>query len=475
MQHYTIGITLAPRFPETITKTIRSLRDSGFNESIFLFCEPGNYVTNPSDDRQHDLIEMIMKCDNNVTFVVNDQKLGCFKNYHEMASMLVQMATFKKIPYIFTIQDDFTFTKESYQALRDLVNHPMDFWYCNFHTRPRMEKFIYRNWRNNVNLGRYARGMCYFYPTHVLKDIINHPFYLSHLNTYTKNQQIDACISETLIRMKKPMFYHNPSLSVHDGESTIWHTDGVLGEYLDERFTKRIVGVASIQSRKSNLRDMIDSVYHQVDEIHVYLNDYDEVPKRLTGNKIHVYDKPVWDLGDRWKFFMLGKLASKYPKGFYFFSCDDDLYYQEWYFKHLQTQIDAYERKAIVGYHGVVLEQTPIKNYYEDRRAFPFFRKLPVNVCVQILGTGVMGFHSDTIQFSHEILPIPNMADVFVGKMAQELEIPMICVARDRTFVKQMTVNNSIYEKKRDNCSNEVEVINSINRKTNYTWQNFSN
>lgn len=55
---------------------------------------------------------------------------------------------------------------------------------------------------------------------------MKHPFYQNHLHTYTKNQQIDACISQTLSFLGEPMYYHNPSLSVHIGhESTVGHLD----------------------------------------------------------------------------------------------------------------------------------------------------------------------------------------------------------------------------------------------------------
>jgi len=67
---------------------------------------------------------------------------------------------------------------------------------------------------------------------------------------------------------------------------------------------KRIVGVASIPGREVSLAEMIMSLYEQVDEFHVYLNNYDEVQGYLKLRDINVYrSQDFGDRGDAGKFF----------------------------------------------------------------------------------------------------------------------------------------------------------------------------
>lgn len=438
MKNLVIWLTIAPRKVPTINACIKSLRDAGIDNRIYIFAEPWQYHIK----------------DKNVKIIKNKKQLWCFRNYHNMVSQLVKFDG----DYIATIQDDFIFDKSLWQKIEDILNYPFHFWYVNLHTRPRLEKFMYKNWWNNIKLWWKAWGMCYMYKKEVLSKIIEHPFYQSHLHTYKANQQIDACISEVLLQMGMPMYYYNPSLSIHIWDSVIWHKDYIPWERLSVEFDKRTVWVASIPNREDALKIMIDSLYHQVDRINVYLNWYDHIPKFLKSNKIKVFmGKDMWDVG---KFYNI--------EPWYYFTCDDDLAYAANYIDVMIMNIERFNRKAIIWTHWV----TPYKkvnSYYRDRYVFSFKFPLPSDVFVNILGTWVMWFHTNTIKINLKDFKQPNMADIYFWIIAQKQKIPMVCVKKEQPRVQQLTTNDSIYSKRVKNDDKETNLINSIQRKTYYT------
>lgn len=450
-----IGITVAPRTVPTINQCIQALRDIGYKDTIYIFAEPDK------DNRC-----MKITSDKNIKILSNPIKLWCFGNYNNMCRSLIMVATRHQIPYIATLQDDFIMQPGSLEIIDDMINYPTDFGYANLHTRPRMEKYIYKNGRNNVNLGRWARGMAYMYSKQTLIDILAHPFYQSHLHTYTKNQQIDSCVSYVLQLLWKSQLYHNPSLSSHIGDSIIWHTDNIKWLILDQKFTKRVAGIASIPNREENLKVTISSIYHQVDEIHVYLNGYDHVPDFLKGSKITThfdFSSGSGDNGDAGKFHTYEKQEDAY-----YFCMDDDLYYAPDYCNTMIEWIEKYDRKAVVGLHGVVMKdiQSWILSYYKDRYVFHFAKNVPTPICVQILGTGVCAMHTSALKITRKDFVHPNMGDIFVGIAAQKQQVPMVCISRDHQMVKQQTVNTTIFNDQKLDDSIQTRLVNENNRKT---------
>lgn len=440
---YVIWITLAPRPNPTINECLKAIRDAGFNEKIYIFAEPGDYQ-----------IE-----DENVEVRTNIVKLWCFKNYNNMVEQLLEL----DVEYIATRQDDFIIKPEAYDKFMDMIDHPCTFWYFSYHTRPRLSKYVTKNWWNNIMLWRQAWWMEYVFRKDVLQAIINHPFYQSHLLTYKKNQQIDACVSEVLKQMNLPNYYHNPSLSTHRWESTIWHIDNIMGDDMHIKFDDIVCWVASIPSRTDSLKIMIDSIYHQCDRINVYLNWYTEVPAFLKWSKIKVFQwEDLWDAG---KFFNIEN------EHWYYFAMDDDLSYATNYCETMISHIENYNRMAVIGTHGVVPRpniEGRIDSYYKDRYVFHFNYLLPSPVFVPILGTGWMAFHTDTIKLKLSDFKQPNMADIYFWLVAQKQTIPMICIDKKWPYYSQLTVNESIRDRRHNGDDRETEVINTIKRKTNY-------
>jgi len=186
------------------------------------------------------------------------------------------------------------------------------------------------------------------------------------------------------------------------------------------------MSMASTVSRINVLRQVVDSVYGQCDELHIYLNDYNSVPKFLQRDRIICYSD-LDDIGD------IGKFHPPVKSG-YRFTIDDDIIYPSNYVETMIKKIEQYGKKCCVGVHGVTLNW-PITDYYKSRKCYHYRQLLRKDVGVHILGTGTLAFHSGTITIDRNDFEKPNMADIWLALIAQKQKVPLRCIARGKNWL----------------------------------------
>lgn len=204
--------------------------------------------------------------------------------------------------------------------------------------------------------------------------------------------------------------------------------------------------IATLPSREKQLARTIKSLYNQVDLIYIRLNDYKEAPDWVYDNKIRF--KTGLNEGDAAKF-------REDAEGYYF-TCDDDIIYPPDYVKKLKDRLDG----DIVTIHGKNFH-TPIESYYHG--AFDKIRcdnETSTDKIVQIPGTGVMAFHTDTIKFNKEDFPRKNMADIWVGIKAKKEGIKINCIAKPRNWITIQHVDTSIWEEEHEKDWFQTRLIN---------------
>lgn len=221
------------------------------------------------------------------------------------------------------------------------------------------------------------------------------------------------------------------------------------------------VGIASIPARELLLQRTIQSLIYQVDLINVYLNNYPSIPKFLEHPKINVYtSQDNRDKGDGGKFHILAS-PNIYiqPRGGYYFSCDDDLIYPGDYVYNMINAIENNNRKAVIGIHGVILNEN-VKDYYRNRQVLPCLQVNTVNTFCHILGTGAMAFHTDTIKLPTEWNK--NMADITFGITAQKQKVPMLCIKHEGDWLKYMDPEETIFDQQKNDCSIQTKLVNEL-------------
>jgi len=214
---------------------------------------------------------------------------------------------------------------------------------------------------------------------------------------------------------------------------------------------KIYVGVASIYERIELLKDTIDSVISQCDEIHVYLNDYEFIPDFLKDNpKVFYYNKPAGDIGD------VGKFYGLQNKEGYLFTMDDDLIYSKDYVQKMISGIKQYDCPVTI--HGRIMNAPPIESYYSGsvKENFNCFIESKIECPVHIAGTGCMAWNSKHIKFDIKDFEHKNMSDIYASILIHKNGLLIYCLFHSNCCVVQNPKSDE---------SKSIWSINNVNDK----------
>lgn len=214
---------------------------------------------------------------------------------------------------------------------------------------------------------------------------------------------------------------------------------------------KVIAGIASMPGRVDTLAKVLAKVIPQVDEVHLYLNNFEEVPVFAMHEKVTVYRSQQYgDLRDNGKFFGLQHCDNDS----YYFTLDDDLHYPHGYFAALISKIEFYHCKAAVGLHGVIYAKAP-RSFF-DRLTFNFERELRTDIPVSVVGTGTVGFYTGAIKPTMSVFTETGMADLIFAAYLKANGNAAICTARPAQWLTEYPRTNksdTIYQQTRADTS----------------------
>ena len=214
------------------------------------------------------------------------------------------------------------------------------------------------------------------------------------------------------------------------------------------------VQIASIPTREEHLELTINSLIDQCDSMFVALNDYDHVPTYIEGNKKIKYKLMDNSLGDGAKFYNTHKLDG------YILTCDDDLQYPPTYVSDMIRGLELHG--GIVTILGKRYAKRPINSFGRGYTSlFSCLMRVQDDYEVDVPGTGVMAWHSDTIKINPYLFPRKNMADVWVAKLAHEQNIKITVLAHRKGYVKYKMHSWRIWAKDRDDAY-ATRVVNTF-------------
>ena len=220
-----------------------------------------------------------------------------------------------------------------------------------------------------------------------------------------------------------------------------------------------IAAMATMPERLHLLERAISSIRPQVDVIRVYLNNFENVPTFLTYQEGILSRDAPGGLGAEGKFYWFDK-----EKFDYYLTVDDDLLYPPDYASRLINEFEARQRKTIVGVHGFVFSE-PIVSYTDSRlKKYKCTYDLPSARPVHVIGSATAILHPETIQLSLKDFPRRNMADLQLAIAAQKQKIPMVVIAREENWIKELQdaapeQRFSIWkEAKKDNGRKKAEI-----------------
>lgn len=233
-------------------------------------------------------------------------------------------------------------------------------------------------------------------------------------------------------------------------------------EKIDKMNQKRIVNVSSYQRIDSLIRSL-KSIYDQCDVINVCLNNHEgNIPAYLLSPKINL---TLTDnsKGDAFKFLYLEESDG------YYLTIDDDLIYPPNYVDYMISKSKEYRDKKIITLHGRSFSKFPIQSYYRSAtERYQCLGEVNKDTKVQFGGTGVMCFHTSLLKISINNFYYPNMADVWIGKFAQQSGVEIICVSHKVGYIREIPQKITIYGTESKDDTKQTNVVNQIfgNKKT---------
>lgn len=208
--------------------------------------------------------------------------------------------------------------------------------------------------------------------------------------------------------------------------------------------------IASVPSRINSLHKTVESILPQVTFLFVALNGYENIPSFLVDNpkiKTVLMDNRFGDSA---------KLYDVEERVGYVFTIDDDIVYPKTYVKDMVDAINKFN--CIVTLHGRTYPR-PFVNYYRLEKNYRCLNTIEKNVVVDVGGTGVMAWNSERLKVKFSDFKTPNMADIWMSKIAHEQKVPIMVLAHKREYLQHTKHTDNIFSSRLQHKHKEEEEI----------------
>jgi len=220
---------------------------------------------------------------------------------------------------------------------------------------------------------------------------------------------------------------------------------------------RRVGAMASYPPRQSSLKKTIDSILPQIDEIILYLNEYDAVPAFADHPKIRTIrsQTTLGDLRDNGKFYNLAKSDA------YIFTFDDDLIYPPDYTSRMIHHIEMLERTCVVGAHGVIFPNGDFTSL-KQRTVFHFGHRHSGKF-VDLLGTGTTAWHCSRFRPTLADFKSKGVCDVWFAAAAAKANIPLLSIPREKGWIReQKESDNGLFQQALGDPSSYFEIYHKV-------------
>ncbi len=217
------------------------------------------------------------------------------------------------------------------------------------------------------------------------------------------------------------------------------------------------IGVATMPERNEALKDCINSIKDQCDNIFVYCNNFKAIPEWLKKiKKVTVFDskKEVGNLGDVGKFYGLQDAVG------YNLTIDDDLIYGPDYVSKIVEGINKY--RCPVSFHGKLFNSLPVQSFYHGfTEQFRCLYDVKEDVKVHIAGSGCFGWHSDMINFNVKDFENINMSDIYCSILSKKAGFELMCLSHKQGEIRQnLKVKRGIWDIAHSRDEMQTKLIN---------------
>lgn len=202
--------------------------------------------------------------------------------------------------------------------------------------------------------------------------------------------------------------------------------------------------MATMPWRAATAPHAIASLLPQVDRLWLFLDRFDALPPYAEHERIRVLrSQDLGDLRANGKF--LGVVLE--DEHCTFFGVDDDVGYPVDYVATLESHIDRYRGRAVVGVHAAVLPSV-VESYARDIKVLHRRADQARAEGVDILGSDSVAFRISTLRFDVRDWPDVNMVDLSLAHTARQRSIPLVKIPRAANWMRALDENqdDSIWE-----------------------------
>ncbi|NOZ33599.1 MAG: hypothetical protein GXP01_11200 [Alphaproteobacteria bacterium] len=209
-----------------------------------------------------------------------------------------------------------------------------------------------------------------------------------------------------------------------------WHS--FFGFAANVKSLPRVGGMATMRSRRGCVEQALATIMPQIDRLHLYLDDYDEVPRFARHERIIAYlGDPAQRLGCAGKFLAL----QNEPEPVLFAGFDDDILYAANHVDRLRECLIRHRGDVLAGVHGADFK-APYASFVRDRKSYNFPRRLKKEVSADILGCGTIAFLTDRFRLDPSAFSAPGIDDILVATLAQRAGMGRIAIKRRTRWMK---------------------------------------
>ena len=220
-----------------------------------------------------------------------------------------------------------------------------------------------------------------------------------------------------------------------------------------------VAGMATMPSRRGDLRTAIGSIIRQVDRLYLFLDRF-EIPVDIRHPKIVVLrSQEFGDLRANGK--LLGLTMCSGPC--WYFTVDDDIRYPDDYVQRMTLQLAALPRQTVLGVHGSRLKP-PMNSYRENRESLHRAQMRTRHEPVDVIGTDSAAFNTEVLNFDVRKWPTVNMVDLNFAIECAKRGIARKLATRRRFWVEALSENqaDSIYQGLRKDDSRQTALANEL-------------
>ncbi len=177
------------------------------------------------------------------------------------------------------------------------------------------------------------------------------------------------------------------------------------------------------------LQQAVDSLITQVDTLHVFLNEFGEIPEFLNRENIFVtQSKDFGNLGECGKYYWTDDL-----EGFHFI-CSDRLVYPPDYVQTMIVKIEQYQRKSVIGAGGYQL-QLPFTSFAGSTQYLPETGVIHADTPVPLISDLAIAYHHTTLHVSRHFFYQPELSCLWFSVTGLEQQVPFICSCHDAGWI----------------------------------------